>query len=146
MRSGPEYVRFGRGELFVCQRARGVQLREVFELVGRVRRRRRILRLVLILILILILILVLVVAGRRLVVGLLLPGLPGLVVSYRPPATAPAMSARRRVRRLNPTGTPPRSPRRHRRRVSGRLLACRPLRLQVPACLQRIEGGIPQSG
>ena len=58
MRSGPEYFRLGRRELFVCQRARGVQLCEVFDLVGRVRRRGRILRLVL------------AVAGRRLVVGL----------------------------------------------------------------------------
>ena len=57
MRSGPKDVRLGRRELFVCQRARGVQLREVFELVGRVGRRGRILRLVL------------VVAGSRLVVG-----------------------------------------------------------------------------
>src|SRR5215470_11037012 len=40
-----------------------------------------------------------------------------------PPATAPAMSARRLVRRLNPMETPPRPSGRHRRRMSGRLLA-----------------------
>jgi hypothetical protein len=100
MRSGPEYFRLGRGELVVCEHARAVQLGEVFDLVGRVRRRRRILRLVL-------LVgsrQVLLVVGSRMVVvcRLLLPGLLGLVVRYRPPATAPAMSARRRVRRLNP--------------------------------------------
>jgi hypothetical protein len=72
MRSGPEYFRFGRRELFVCERARGVQLCEVFDLVGRVRRRGRILRLVLL------------VVGRRLVIGLLLlPGLLVLVVCNR---------------------------------------------------------------
>ena len=44
--------------------------------------------LVLILVLALVLALVLVVVGRRLVVGLL-PGLPGLVVSYRPAGNRP---------------------------------------------------------
>src|SRR5271166_677551 len=69
MRSGPEYFRLGRRELFVCERARGVQLCEVFDLVGWVRRRGRILRLV---------------VGRRLVVVLLLlPGPRGLMVSNR---------------------------------------------------------------
>ena len=57
MRSGPEYFRFGRRELFVCEGTRGVQLCEVFDLVGRVCRRGRILRLVL------------AVVGRCLVVG-----------------------------------------------------------------------------
>src|SRR5271166_5101355 len=72
MRSGPEYFRLGRRELFVCERARGMQLGEVFDLVGRVRRRGRILRLVL------------AVIGRRLVVVLLLlPGPRGLMVSNR---------------------------------------------------------------
>jgi hypothetical protein len=47
MGSGPEYFRLGRRELIVCERALGVQLCEVFDLVGRVRRRGRILRLVL---------------------------------------------------------------------------------------------------
>src|SRR4249919_2706845 len=46
VRSRPEGLRLGRRELVVCQRARGVQLCEVFDLVGRVRRRRRILGLV----------------------------------------------------------------------------------------------------
>ena len=57
MRSGPEYFRLGRRELVVGERARGVQLCEVFDLVGRVRRRGRILRLVL------------AVVGRRLVLA-----------------------------------------------------------------------------
>jgi hypothetical protein len=48
VRSGPEDLRLGRRELVVGQRARGVQLGEVFEFVGRVRRRRRILRLLLV--------------------------------------------------------------------------------------------------
>src|ERR1700755_3221595 len=83
MRSCPEYFRLGRGELVVCEHARAVQLGEVFDLVGRVRRRRRILRLVL-------LVgsrQVLLVVGSRLVVvcRLLLPVLLGLVVRYRPP-------------------------------------------------------------
>ena len=88
MRSGPEDFRLGRRELFVCEHARGVQLCEVFDLVGRVRRRRRILRLVL---LVVGSRLVLVVVGSRLVVvcRLLLPGLLGLVVSYRPPGNRP---------------------------------------------------------
>jgi hypothetical protein len=83
-RSRPDDLRLGRRELFVCEHARGVQLGEVFDLVGRVRRRRRILRLVL------------VVTGRRLVVGsrllvglLLFPGVPGLMVSHRPPGNRP---------------------------------------------------------
>ena len=42
-RSGPQRLRLGRRELFVCQRTRRVQLREVFDLVSRVCRRRRIL-------------------------------------------------------------------------------------------------------
>src|SRR5271166_6200819 len=78
MGSGPEYFRLGRRELFVGERARGVQLCEVLDLVGRVRRRGRILRLVL------------AVIGRRLVPGrrlvvvlLLLPGPRGLMVSNR---------------------------------------------------------------
>ena len=101
MRSGPEYFRLGRRELFVGERARGVQLCEVFDLVGRVRRRGRILRLILA---VAGSRLVLVVAGSRLVVVclLLLPCLLVLVVSNRPPATAPAMIARRLVRRLKP--------------------------------------------
>src|SRR4249920_3103132 len=79
MRSGPEYFRLGLGELLVGERARGVQLCEVLDLVGRVRRRGRILRLALL------------VVGRRLVllvVGLLLllPGPRGRVVSHRRPA------------------------------------------------------------
>jgi hypothetical protein len=77
MPSGPEYFRLGRRELFVCERARRVQLCEVFDLVGRVRRRGRILRLVVGRRL------VLLVVGRRLLVGLLLPGPRGRVVSNR---------------------------------------------------------------
>src|SRR6266496_5348251 len=89
MRSGPEYFRLGRRELIVCECARGVQLGEVFDLVGRVRRRGRILRLVLAVAgrrLVLLVVgrrLVLLVVGRRLVIGLLLPGLLVLVVSNR---------------------------------------------------------------
>src|SRR6266536_2654205 len=75
MRSGPEYFRLGRRELIVCECARGVQLCEVFDLVGRVRRRGRILRLVLA---VAGRRLVLLVVGRRLVIGLLL--LRGLLV------------------------------------------------------------------
>src|SRR6266536_5851318 len=83
MRSGPEYFRLGRRELLVCECARGVQLGEVFDLIGRVRRRGRILRLVLGVVGRR---LVLLVVGRCLVGSLLLvPGLRGLVVSYRPP-------------------------------------------------------------
>ena len=48
LRSRPKDFRLGRRELFVCQRARLVQLREMLELVSRVRRRRRIRRLLLI--------------------------------------------------------------------------------------------------
>src|SRR5664279_68519 len=59
VRSRAEHLRLGRRELVVCQRTRGVQLCEVFDLVGRVRRRRRVLRLPLI------------VVGRRFVLGLL---------------------------------------------------------------------------
>jgi len=62
-----------------------VQLREVLDLVGRVRRRRRILRLILL------------VVRRRLVAGsrlvivsrLLFTGPLSLVVSYRPPGNRP---------------------------------------------------------
>src|SRR6266496_988099 len=75
MRSGPEYFRLGRRELLVCECARGVQLGEVFDLVGGVRRRGRILRLVLA---VAGRRLVLLVVGRRLVIGLLL--LRGLLV------------------------------------------------------------------
>src|SRR5450631_3829332 len=46
VRSRAEHLRLGRRELVVCQRARGVQLGEVFDLVGRARRRRRVLPLV----------------------------------------------------------------------------------------------------
>jgi hypothetical protein len=49
LRSGPKDLRLGRRELFVCQHTRGVQLAEVFELISRVRRRRRIGRLLLVL-------------------------------------------------------------------------------------------------
>jgi hypothetical protein len=84
VRSGPEGLRLGCREFVVCQRARGVQLCEVFDLICRVRRRRRILRLLL------------GVVGGRLIVGrrlvvvlLLLPGLFGLVVGYRPPGNRP---------------------------------------------------------
>src|SRR5271170_7773358 len=59
-RSGSEDLRLGRRELFVGHVTRRMQLRAVFDLVGRVRGRRRILRLLL------------VVVSRRLVVGLLL--------------------------------------------------------------------------
>src|SRR5664279_1481479 len=71
MRSRAEDPSLGGRELFVCQRARCVQLCEVFDLVGRVRRRRRILRLAL------------VVLGRRLVLGLLVGVRPVPVVSNR---------------------------------------------------------------
>src|SRR5664279_158061 len=64
VRSRAEGLRLGRRELFVCQCARCVQLCEVFDLVGRVRRRRHILPLFLVVGRRL-------VAGRRLVVGLL---------------------------------------------------------------------------
>src|SRR5271169_4223718 len=77
MRSGPEYFRLGRRELIVCEHARGMQLCEVFDLVGRVRRRGRILRLVLAAVSRCL------VVGRRLVVVLLLPGPRGRVVSNR---------------------------------------------------------------
>jgi hypothetical protein len=75
-RSGPEDLRLGGRELFVCQRARGVQLCEVLDLVGRVRRRRRILRLALALVLALVLVLVV-------VFRLLIRSISGPVVSYR---------------------------------------------------------------
>src|SRR5664280_1202322 len=71
VRSRAEGLRLGRRELFVCQCARCVQLCEVFDLVGRVRRRRRILPLFL------------VVVGRRLVLGLLVGVRPVPVVSNR---------------------------------------------------------------
>src|SRR5664279_1703979 len=71
VRSRAERLRLGRGELCVCQRTRCVQLCEVFDLVGRVRRRRRILRLAL------------VVLGRRLVLGLLVAVRTVPVVSNR---------------------------------------------------------------
>ena len=61
--SGPQGLRLGRRELLVGERARGVQLREVLELVGRVRRRRCVLHLVLVFV------------GWRLVVSLLSPAL-----------------------------------------------------------------------
>src|SRR5271169_1348179 len=78
MRSGPEYLRLGRRELIVGEHARGVQLCEVFDLVGGVRRGGRILRLVLAVVSRRL------VNGRRLVVGLLLlRGLLVLVVCNR---------------------------------------------------------------
>ena len=58
--SGPEDLRLGRREFFVSQRARVVQLCEVLDLVGWIRRGRHGLRLVL------------AVVGRRLIVALLL--------------------------------------------------------------------------
>ena len=73
-----------------------MQLCEVFELVGRVRRRGRILRLDLAAVGRR---LVLLVVGRRLVIGLLL--LPAFLSSWCAIA-APAMIARRLVRRLKP--------------------------------------------
>src|SRR5512140_1786343 len=83
MRSGPEYFRLGRRELLVGECARGVQLGEVFDLVGRVRRRGRILPLVLLAVVSGRLVISRrLVIGRRLVVGLLV-GLRALVVSNR---------------------------------------------------------------
>src|SRR5664279_2417950 len=76
--SRAEYLRLRRRELVVRQRARGVQLCEVFDLVRRVRRRWRVLRLPL------------VVAGRRLIVGRRF--LLGLLVGVRP---VPVVSDRR---------------------------------------------------
>jgi hypothetical protein len=88
VRSRPEGLRLGRRELFVCQRARVVQLCEVFDLVGRVRWGRRILRLLLAIVGRLVL-------GRLLIVGLLLLVSPAAVVSncpssYRPRNERPA--------------------------------------------------------
>src|SRR5664279_4285391 len=70
MRSRAEDPSLGGRELCVCQRPRCVQLCEVFDLVGRVRRRRRILVLAL-------------VVGGRLVLGLLVGVHPVPVVGNR---------------------------------------------------------------
>src|SRR5664279_228494 len=71
VRSRADGLRLGCRELCVCQRARCVQLCEVLDLVGRVRRRRRIL------------VLALVVLGGRLVLGLLVGIDPVSVVGNR---------------------------------------------------------------